>query len=134
VGKLPNLLEKFDNLIQKKMVKYLTIIILFISISSYQEIQTDKLIGSWKMKDVVDTTGKNIVDKSTFTKDNLLISEFISNGKTIEKDVFNYSLNNNVLTIKFKNQYYDLKIVKLNDSEMELFNSKENKVIRYIKF
>jgi hypothetical protein len=116
------------------MVKYLTIIILFISISSYQEIQTDKLIGSWKMKDVVDTTGKNIVDKSTFTKDNLLISEFISNGKTIEKDVFNYSLNNNVLTIKFKNQYYDLKIVKLNDSEMELFNSKENKVIRYIKF
>ncbi len=134
MGKLPNLLEKFDNLIQKKMVKYLTIIILFISISSYQEIQTDKLIGSWKMKDVVDTTGKNIVDKSTFTKDNLLISEFISNGKTIEKDVFNYSLNNNVLTIKFKNQYYDLKIVKLNDSEMELFNSKENKVIRYIKF
>ncbi|WP_196216464.1 lipocalin family protein [Flavobacterium sp. LC2016-01] len=116
------------------MVKYLTIIILFISISSCQEIQTEKLIGSWKMEDVVDTTGKNIVDKSTFTKDNLLISEFISNGKTIEKDIFNYSLKNNILTIKFKEQYSDLKIVKLNDSEMELLNIKENKIIRYVKF
>lgn len=134
VGKLRNLLERFDNLIQMKMVKYLTIIILFISISSCQEIQTEKLIGSWKMEDVVDTTGKNIVDKSTFTKDNLLISEFISNGKTIEKDIFNYSLKNNILTIKFKEQYSDLKIVKLNDSEMELLNIKENKIIRYVKF
>lgn len=133
-GKLRSLLERFDNLIQMKIIKYLTFIILFISISSCQEIQTDKLIGSWKMKDVVDTTGKNIVDKSTFTKDSLLISEFISNGKTIEKDVFNYNLKNNVLTIKFKNQSSDLKILKLNDSEMELLNSKENKVIRYVKF
>ncbi|MDQ6470921.1 hypothetical protein RB619_09730 [Flavobacterium sp. LHD-80] len=112
------------------MVKYLIATVLFISISSCHEIQTDKLIGSWKMKDL----DKNIEDKTTFTKDNLLIREFISHGKTIEKDVFNYSLKNNIIIMKFKNQDSDFKIVKLNDSEMELFNIKENKVIRYVKF
>ncbi|WP_026728109.1 lipocalin family protein [Flavobacterium denitrificans] len=116
------------------MVKYLTIIILLISISSCQEIQTDKLIGSWKMKDLVDTTGKNIEDRTTFTKDNLLIFELLSNGKTIEKEVANYTLKNNVITVIFKNQIlYNLKILRLNNSEMELLNSKDKKAYRYIK-
>lgn len=117
-----------------KVVKYLVTAILFISIISCQKIQTDKLIGSWKMKDLVNTTGKNVKDKTTFTKDSLLITELISNGKTIEKEIFNYSLKNNIITIKARDQYsFDFKILKLNNSEMELLNIKENKAFRYIR-
>lgn len=134
VVKLLNLLERFDNLIQMKIIKYLTFIILFISISSCQEIQTDKLIGSWKMKDLVNTTGKSIEDKTTFTKDSLLIFELILNGKTINKEVANYSLKNNIITVKFKNQNpYDFKVLKLNNSEMELLNINEKRAYRYVK-
>lgn len=86
------------------------------------------------MKDLVDTTGKNIEDRTTFTKDNLLIFELLSNGKTIEKEVANYTLKNNVITVIFKNQIlYNLKILRLNNSEMELLNSKDKKAYRYIK-
>lgn len=117
-----------------KVLKYLVALIFFISIISCQEIQTDRLIGSWKMRDLVNTTGKNIEDKTTFTKDSLLIFELISNGKTIDKEVANYSLKNNIITVKFKNQNpYDFKILKLNNSEMELLNIKEKRAYRYVK-
>ena len=117
-----------------RVVKYIVTLILFVSIISCQEIQTDKLIGSWKMKDLVDTTGKYIEDKTTFTKDNLIITELISNGKIIEKEIFNYSLENNILTIKAGEQYRsDFKILKLNDSEMVLLNIKEKRAHKYIK-
>lgn len=129
-----NLLERFDNLIEMKIVKYLVAIILLISIISCQKIQTEKLIGSWKMKDLVNTTGKNIEDKTTFTKDSLLIFELISNGKTIDKEVANYNLKNNIITVKFKDQNpYAFKILKLNNSEMELLNIKEKRAYRYTK-
>jgi len=117
-----------------KLVKFLIGIIFCVSISSCQEIQNDKLIGSWRTRDLVDTTGKNIEDKVTFTRDSLFIIEFLSNGKTIEKEIFNYSLKNNIITIKYKNQNsLDFKILKLNGSEMELLNIKENKTLRYIR-
>ncbi|WP_338840343.1 lipocalin family protein [Flavobacterium ginsenosidimutans] len=117
-----------------KIVKYLVAIILLISIISCQKIQTEKLIGSWKMKDLVNTTGKNIEDKTTFTKDSLLIFELISNGKTIDKEVANYNLKNNIITVKFKDQNpYAFKILKLNNSEMELLNIKEKRAYRYTK-
>lgn len=117
-----------------KVVKYSVAIILLISIISCQEIQTEKLIGSWKMKDLINTTGKNIEDKATFTQDSLLIIEFISNGKTIEKEIFNYSLKNNIITVKARDKYsFDFKILKLNNSEMELLNIKEKRAYRYIK-
>ena len=127
-------MEGLDKYIQMRVVKYIVTLILFVSIISCQEIQTDKLIGSWKMKDLVDTTGKNIEDKTTFTKDNLIITELISNGKIIEKEIFNYSLENNILTIKAGEQYRsDFKILKLNDSEMVLLNIKEKRAHKYIK-
>jgi len=127
-------LEGLDKYIQMRVVKYIVTLILFVSIISCQEIQTDKLIGSWKMKDLVDTTGKYIEDKTTFTKDNLIITELISNGKIIEKEIFNYSLENNILTIKAGEQYRsDFKILKLNDSEMVLLNIKEKRAHKYIK-
>ncbi|WP_417940110.1 lipocalin family protein [Flavobacterium sp. RS13.1] len=114
-----------------KVVKYLVVIILLISIISCQKIQTEKLIGSWKMKDLVNTTEKNIEDKTTFTKDSSLIFELISNGKTIDKEIANYSLKNNIITVKFKKQnLYNFKILKLNNSEMELLNIKEKRAYR----
>ncbi|WP_163399348.1 lipocalin family protein [Flavobacterium fluviatile] len=77
---------------------------------------------------------KTIEDKTTFTKDSLLIFELISNGKIIDKEVANYSLKNNTITVKFKNQNpYDFKVLKLNNSEMELLNIKEKRAFRYVK-
>ena len=117
-----------------KLVNFLIGIIFCVSINSCQEIQPDKLIGSWRTRDLVDTTGKNIEYKVTFTRDSLFITEFLSNGKTIEEEIFNYSLKDNIITIKYKNQYsLDFKILKLNGSEMELLNLKENKAMRYIR-
>lgn len=117
-----------------KILQYFLVLILLISINSCQTIQTENLIGSWKTRDLIDTTGKNIENKATFTKDGLFITEFLSCGKTIEKEIFTYNLKNNIITIKSKNQYsFYFKILKLNDSEMELLNIKENKVLRYIR-
>ncbi|PTT00515.1 hypothetical protein DBR27_12640, partial [Flavobacterium sp. HMWF030] len=118
-----------------KMVKHVMLALLLISLSSCQKIQTEKLIGSWKMKDLVNTTGKKFEDKTTFTKDNVVILESISNGKTLDKEIGSYTLKNNeLLNIKFQNNYsFDLKILKLNDSEMELLNIKEKRAVRYIR-
>jgi hypothetical protein len=63
-----------------------------------------------------------------------LIFELISNGKTIDKEIANYSLKNNIITVKFKKQNpYNFKILKLNNSEMELLNIKEKRAYRYVK-
>ncbi|WP_337966908.1 lipocalin family protein [uncultured Flavobacterium sp.] len=117
-----------------KITKYLLLIFLCTLTISCQKIQTDKLIGSWRMKDLVNTTGKNFEDKTTFTKNHVIILESISNGKTLDKEIGNYILKNNLLTIKFKNNYsFDFKILKLDDSEMELLNIKEKRSVRYIR-
>ncbi|MHC0447472.1 hypothetical protein ACWA1F_18835 [Flavobacterium sp. 3-218] len=86
------------------------------------------------MKDLVDTTGKNIEDKTTFTKDNLLILELISNEKIIEKNIANYTLEKNIIKIKYgKRNLFNYEILKLNDSEMELLHSTDKKIYRYIR-
>jgi hypothetical protein len=117
-----------------KALKHLTIAVFFIMFNSCQRVQPEKLIGSWKMKDLVDTTRKNIEDKTTFAKNNLLILELVSNGKTIEKNVANYTLNKNIINIKYGGKkLFSYDIILLNDSEMELRHSVDKKIYRYLR-
>ncbi len=117
-----------------KIAKFLLLISFCLTISC-QKVQTDKLIGSWEMKDLVNTTSKDFEDKTTFTKDNIVILESISNGKTLDKIIGSYTLKKgDLINIKFENDYsFDFKILKLDDSEMELLNIKEKRAVRYIR-
>ncbi|MFD2940621.1 lipocalin-like domain-containing protein [Flavobacterium notoginsengisoli] len=115
-------------------MKHSLILLLCSLVISCQKIETKNLVGIWKTKDFLDTTNNNFEDKIIFTKDNLLIIEIVSKGKVVNKETGTYELKNDTITIKFNNQYsFDFRILKLDESEMELLNIKENKVIKYIK-
>lgn len=115
-------------------MKYSLLILFCTLIISCQQIETENLVGIWKTKDLLDTTNNNFEDKVTFTNDNLLIIEIISKGKVVNKELGTYELKNDIITLKFENQYsFDFRILKLDKSEMELLNIKENRIVKYIR-
>lgn len=121
-------------------MKYIFIIPIILLFVSCKNIEPKKLFGSWKMKDVVDQTGKNASEKTTFYKGDSVVVEKFENKKLIDKFSSEYKFDtiSNMIhihpgklldeTIKL-----DFKVLKLTDSEMELSNTKQKKLIRLIR-
>lgn len=65
-------------------MKYIFGIGVLLLVFSCKKIEQKKLIGSWKMLNVIDQTGENVVEKTTFTKDSIII-EMYANKKLIER-------------------------------------------------
>lgn len=118
-------------------MKYILTILIFLSIISCND-GADELIGSWKNKEMTDVriAGPNVIEKITFFENDSGVKELIRNNKRIDRYSFSfkYNFDRNAKIIDF---YQDepsgmrLKILKLNDSEMELLNSSTKKPMRY---
>jgi hypothetical protein len=79
--------------------------ILLLAVSCAEKIESEKLIGIWKMRDVHDQTGQSFTEKTTFYKDSLVF-EMFSNKKLTEKISCQYKFDTvkNVLHYQFRNQ------------------------------
>lgn len=117
-------------------MKYiLTIPILFLVVSC-KNIEPKELIGSWKMRDVVDQTGQNATEKTTFYNGDSLTIEMFLDKKLYEKQSGKYTFDTISKMIHIqapKSGKLDFKVLKLTNSEMELLNSKQKKPIRFIR-
>lgn len=118
-------------------MKNLFISILIIAVScksSESKIETKALIGSWTMRDVIDQTGQNATEKTTFTKDSVSV-EIFSNNKLVEKINGQYKFDTikNVIRYEFEKQKLNVKIIKLTESEMEILSPSSKNPIRLIR-
>ncbi len=86
------------------------------------------------MLNVIDQTGQNVVEKTTYKKDSLIF-EMYANKKLIERFSSSYKFDtvNNTIHYEFSKQKLNLKIVKLTESEMEVLAPKTNKPILFIR-
>ncbi len=120
-------------------MKYIITILIFSLAISCKNIEPKELIGSWKMRDIVDQTGKNASEKTTFYEADSLIIEMFANKKLIEKQSWRYKFDtiSNMIHIEInengKIAAFELKVLKLTNSEMELANSKQQKLVKYIR-
>ena len=119
-------------------MKLIFIFLILFFFVSCKNIESKELIGSWKMRDVVDETGKNASEKATFYKGDSLIIEMFANRKLIEKQNWRYKFDTVSKIIHIgagkKGRFeFDLKVLKLKNSEMELQNTMQPKSIRYIR-
>lgn len=118
-------------------MKLKLLILLFISISCNKNVNENDLLGSWKLKDVVDQSGQNASDKLTFFKNKIVTAELFSNKKLVDKvnGKYNYEKQQGILTLDFgKNAIVIYKIQKLNNNELELLDIKSKKIIRNIRY
>jgi hypothetical protein len=115
-------------------MKYILVIGILLFVVSCKNIEPKELIGSWKMRDVVDQTGQNATEKTTFYKDSVVI-EMYANKKLTERfsSYYKFDTVNNVIHYEFAKQKLNLKIVKLSKSEMEVLEPKTKKPIRLIR-
>lgn len=122
----------FTNLKPHFQMKNIFAIGVLLLVFSCKNIEQKKLIGSWKMLNVIDQTGENVVEKTTFTKDSIII-EMYANKKLIERFSSSYKFDtvNNVIYYVIKKHKLKLKIMKLTDSEMEVLGPKTNNPILF---
>ena len=95
------------------------ILIFFVSCKNTEpKIEPKKIIGSWKMQDVVDQTGQNVTEKTTFYKDSVVF-EMFANKKLIERLCRKYEFDtiSNVVHYNFGTQTVDLQILKLTECD-----------------
>lgn len=118
-------------------MKYIfTILISLLIISCSKKIEPKELIGSWKMRDVIDQSGQNATDKTTFYRGDSLIMEMFANKKLVEKQNGEYKFDtiSNIIQIEVGNaKISNIKVLKLTDSEMELLYEKQKKTTRFIR-
>jgi len=124
---------------KKDVYKQLTTLILLLfvlSSCSKKELEYDQILGSWKMKDVVNNTGQNISEKTTYYKNGEVITEMALEGKTIEKIKAKYFINRNNGTIRIEYQKYsgEFSIEKLDDDEFDIKDLKTNRTVRNIRY
>ncbi|WNM18455.1 hypothetical protein [Flavobacterium capsici] len=119
-------------------MKYIFIIPTLIFVVSCKnaepKIEPKELIGSWKMRDVIDQTGQNATEKTTFYKDSVVV-EMFANKKLAQRFSTQYKFDTvkNVIHYEFEKQKLNLKILKLTKSEMEVQSPTEKKPIRLIR-
>ncbi len=115
-------------------IKIYNIPIFLMVASCSQNIEPKKLIGSWKMRDVINQTEQNVSDKTTFDNDSLVVEIFADkklNYRVSAKYKFDKTFN--IIHYEIMSIKIDLKILKLTNTEMELLNTKEKKSVRYIR-
>lgn len=101
-----------------------------------KKLEYKQILGSWKMKDVVNNTGQNISEKTTYYENGDVITEMSLDGENIEKINAKYSINKNNGTIRLEYQKYsgEFSIEKLDDDEFDIKDLKTNRLIRNIRY
>lgn len=117
-------------------MKFALTILIFLSIVSCNKNDSNKLIGSWKNKDLVDVkvAGANVNQKITFYKNDTAVVEFFRNNEKVDTYNFKYKFNTKAKIINLFNGEaisMKLKVLKLNNSEMELLNPNMENPMRY---
>lgn len=120
-----------------KVIYYICFLILLILISSCskKEIDYNQILGGWKMKDVINSTGQNISEKTTYYKNGEAISEIKINDTIFEVIKFSYNLNKekNIFRLSHQNYSKEFSIEKLNKNEFDLKDLETDKIIRNIR-
>lgn len=110
----------------------------FIISCAQKEIQYNQIIGSWKMRDVVNQTGEDISDKTTFKMDSTFIAETFLDGNVVEAFTGKYKINQNKKTISIQSQDYEGEfefiIETLNSKELNLKDKKTGRITQNIRY
>lgn len=101
--------------------------------------QPDKrfIIGSWKMRDVVNNTGLNTTDKITFYENDSIYVEILVDNKVNSQLKGKYFLDTEsktLTTIINDETSFRSEVIKLTETEMELKDETTEKIIRFIRF
>lgn len=94
------------------------------------------LLGSWKLKNVVDYTGENGSDKMTFFEDGKATAEVFLNNKLVTKIESKYVFDQQKKTLSIITGNFSVvyKVVKLNENELYLEDLKTHAVIRNVRY
>lgn len=86
----------------------------------------DALMGSWKMRDAAPFPGEEITEKTTFFKNDSVITEMFLDGKRVEHYAGTYKLDalDKKLSVSIRaidgGRMFDMKLVKLTNEELIL--------------
>ncbi len=95
------------------------------------------IIGSWKMRDVVNHTDLNATDKVTFYENDSIYVEILVDNKVNSQLKGKYILDteSETLTTMINDETSSpSEVIKLTETEMELKDEKTEKIIRFIRF
>ena len=101
--------------------------------------QPDKklIIGSWKMRNVVNSTGLNATDKVTFYEnDSIYVDSLVDNKVNSQlKGKYVLDTESETLTTIINDETSSRsEVIKLTETEMELKDEKTEKIIGFIRF
>jgi len=119
------------------MREFIIVLFCLTLLSCENKIDSKLLIGSWRMKDVVDNTNMNISDKTTFCDNDSIFIETYSNNKLFEsiRGVYKLDSKSNTLSIKIHgNEYSNSEIIKLTETELHIKDRKTGKIFRNIRY
>ena len=110
--------------------------LLIIITSCNSNIISNQIIGSWKLRDVVDYSGQNGSDKLTFYKDNSATVELFADKKLVEKlnAKYNFDIKNKTLKMNYRKSVFTFNVLKLDNDEMILENNSTKKIDRYLRY
>ncbi len=95
------------------------------------------IIGSWKMRDVVNHTDLNATDKVTFYENDSIYVEILVDNKVNSqlKGIYILDTESETLTTMINDETSSRsEVIKLTETEMELKDEKTEKIIRFIRF
>ena len=95
-------------------------------------VEQKELIGSWKRTNLDSQYPKNYSQKTTFTNDSLIFEEY-DKKKLVTRINAKYKFDEVTKIINYDvgNTKIELKVLKLNNSEMELLNINQKKPMRF---
>lgn len=120
-------------------MRHLILYILTLTSMSCANRQLDPklILGSWKMRDVVNGAGLNATDKVTFYENDSIYVEILVDNKVNSQLKGKYSLDTEsetLATIINDETSSRSEVIKLTETEMELKDEKTEKIIRFIRF
>lgn len=109
---------------------------LLIICCSDKKLDYNHLLGSWKMKDVINNTGEDFHEKFTFYKGDSVVTELFVNGKATErfKEKFTLDKKTGIIRLKIGDSIFEHKIEKLTKGELEIRDLKKGKIIRCVRY
>ncbi len=102
-----------------------------------KQLDSKLILGSWKMRDVVNSNGLNTTDKVTFYENDSIYVEILVDNKVNSQLKGKYILdtkNETLKTIINDATTSRSEVIKLTETEMELKDEKTEKIIRFIRF
>lgn len=115
--------------------KALLIVLLSLLSCSKKDVDYNQLLGSWKMKDVVNSTGQDIFEKTTYYKNGTAISIIKVDNKVNDVIKFKYTINKekNTFRLSYQNYSKEFSIDKLDKNEFNLKDLETSRIIRNIR-